>query len=100
VGGVCATAAPSGGAEEGGGGVSKNRARNRAKSRTKTKIKRGGRRSSWHPNLSKDSGKSVKAVAVDTGATSNNGRGGNLNVVKTTPPTQSPCTQHQVRGPV
>jgi hypothetical protein len=80
----------------GGMGVSRNRTRSQAKPRTKSKIKRGKRRSSWPPSLFKYSRRSVKDVAVDSGAISNNGREGNLNVVKTTPPTQSPCTQHQV----
>jgi hypothetical protein len=42
----------------------------------------------------------MKAVAVEKGATSNNGRGGNLVVKKTTPPTQSPCMLCPERGPV
>ncbi|KAH8977432.1 hypothetical protein EDB86DRAFT_2837850 [Lactarius hatsudake] len=47
---------------------------------------------------SKDYVKLVQAVAVDNGTTSNKGRGGNLVVVKTTPPTQNPCALCPERG--
>jgi hypothetical protein len=72
--------------------------RGRRKTKTKTKTSQELRKEHHRQNLT---GKSdvMWATAVDNGATSNKGRGGNL-VAKTTPPTQSPCsTLCQVRGP-